>query len=694
MARRVSTPGGTPLAEPRPTRPRARVVRAIYTKEVRETLRDRRTLFLLIAVPLIFYPLLLIVFTEVLLSQKEKIEAEVGAVVLGAHVPEDLARRIRDDATLTVTTAADPAAALSSGETQAVVTVPDDIDAILATNATAKVTVAYNSVEPLSGNVYERIKNHLVEWKKELLAARLTRKGLEAPFVVPLELVDDDIAPSSRQVGSIVAQFLPMLVLIFMITGAFYPAVDVTAGEKERKTIQTLVTSPVRPLEIVIGKYLTVLTVATISGMMNILSIVAIVVHNVVNAGGDGVDLGLSQVSVGDVLALVWTVLLLGVMFSAILMTIATLAETPKDAQNYLAPVYMICLLPVMVAQVPGIEISQGTAFIPVLNVALGMKEILVTGVVWDHLFVVSISSLIVTVLTLVLAARLYTREELLIGRSGARALFARGRRRIALETPTIGQGLVLLSILFLLLYYVGASAQGWNVWAGLLLTLWVLLLVPTLGTIKWLKLDWRKTLHLRAPPPLAMVGALLLGVSAFIWVGASANAFHEAFLPVPKIFEEIMRTTFTPPDTVIGKVGLIAVAALSPAICEEVVFRGFLLSSFRGRTSGAVAVVVTAVLFGLFHLSIYRLIGTTALGLVMGWLVWHTRSIWPAVLFHFLNNATSILSADILDAAGLDTSAETPPIALFLGALAVSVFGFVLVGMSKPTGEQERVPG
>ncbi len=671
------------MSEPRPTRPRARVVRAIYGKEVRETLRDRRTLFLLIAVPLIFYPLLLIVFTEVLLSQKEKIEAEAGTVALAAHVPEGLARRIRDDETLVVATPTDPKAALVGGEIHAVVSVTDDVETVLASNGTATVTLTFNSVEPLSGNVRERIEEHLRDWKKELLAARLTRQGLEAPFVIPLTLEDDDIAPSSRQVGSVVAQFLPMLVLIFMITGAFYPAVDVTAGEKERKTIQTLVTSPVRPLEIVIGKYLTVLTVAMISGLMNILSIVGIVLHNVLNAGGEGVDFGLSQVSAGDVFALIWTVLLLGVMFSAILMTIATFAETPKDAQNYLAPVYMICLLPVMVAQVPGIEISQGTAFIPVLNVALGMKEILVHGVVWDNLFIVSVSSLIVTVLTLVLAARLYTREELLIGRAGARALFARSRRRTPLETPTIGQGLVLLSVLFLLLYYVGASAQGQNIWFGLLLTLWVLLLVPTLGTIKWLKLDWRKTLHLNRPPPLALVGAALLGFSAFIWVGAAANAFHDAFLPVPELFEEVMRTTFTPPTTWSGKLGLIAVAALSPAICEEVVFRGFLLSSFRGRTSGAVAVVVTALLFGLFHLSIYRLIGTTALGLVMGWIVWHTRSIWPAVLFHFLNNATSILSGDIFLALGIEMTAQEFLIALILGAMALSVFGFALAGLS-----------
>jgi sodium transport system permease protein len=684
------------MSTARQTRPRARIVRAIYGKEVRETLRDRRTLFLLIAVPMIFYPLLLVVFTEVFVSQQEQIASAKGAVVLAEDTPAALANKIRGDDTLTVVTPEDLEGGLKEGSLHAVVSVPEGAANTLRDGGTLEVTVQFNSVHPLSDDVRSRIQDHLREYKKELLAQRLAARGLAETFVEPVALKDVDIAPSSRQLGSVLATFLPMLVLIFMITGAFYPAVDVTAGEKERKTIQTLITSPVRPLEIVIGKYLTVLTVATISGLMNVLSIGGIVVHNVLVAGeqAGGLDLGLEQVSAIDVAALVWTVLLLGIMFSAILMTIATLAETPKDAQNYLAPVYMICLLPVMIAQVPGIEISQATAFIPVLNLALGMKEILTHGVVWENLFLITVSSGLVTILTLVLAARLYTREELLIGRSGAKALFARGRRGgPPAQTPTIGQAIVLVTLLFLLLYYVGSGLQAANVWVGLIVTLWVLLLVPTLGSIRALKLDWRATLHLYRPPPLALVGALLLGVSSFVWVSGAVDAFHDAFLPVPEVFEEVMRTTFSPPETWSGKLGLIAVAALSPALCEEAVFRGFLLSSFRGRTKGVTAVVVTAILFGLFHLSIYRLLGTTALGLVMGFMVWHTRSIWPAVLYHFTNNATSILSPDLLPLLGVDVEAETLPLPLIAASVFLSVVGLILVGVSVRPSAKARAP-
>ena len=209
-----------------------------------------------------------------------------------------------------------------------------------------------------------------------------------------------------------------------MVTGAFYPAIDLTAGEKERKTIQTLLTSPVRPLEVVCGKYLTVLTIALISGGINILSILLIVGQNVMMAEGDSsMSFGLEEISAVDVAVLCFLVVVLGLMFSALLMSIASLAESPKEAQNYLSPVYLLCLLPVIIAQLPGIELTHSTAFIPVLNLALIMKEVMIKGVVWDNLFLVTVSSLIVTVLMLSLAARLFNREELVTGRGSARSL-------------------------------------------------------------------------------------------------------------------------------------------------------------------------------------------------------------------------------------------------------------------------------
>lgn len=181
----------------------------------------------------------------------------------------------------------------------------------------------------------------------------------------------------------------------------------------------------------------------------------------------------------------------------------------------------------------------------------------------------------------------------------------------------------------------------------------------------------------------MAIAGATLLGLTSFIWISVGTDAFHETFMPVPEAFTELMKQTFTMPTDPLSKFGVILVVALAPALCEEAVFRGWLLSSFRGRSTAVVAVVVTSIFFGIFHMSIYRFLGTASLGLLMGYMVWHTRSIWPSVLFHFLNNAMSVLSPDLLPFLGVDVSADKVPVWLVLASLTIGAVGVVMIHIS-----------
>lgn len=669
------------MAQGRPSGVRLRVVRSIFLKEIKETLRDKKTLFLLVAIPLIFYPLLLVLVTEVALSQSEKIEERVGYVAIEGEAPPELLSLIEKEEKLELSQVDGDIDALQSGAAQTVVVLPEGFSRAVEGEETSEVTLRYNSVSPHSSSVYARVRAVLDAFSRASLSERLSRARLPETFPQPIKIQEKDVAPRERQLGSIVSQFLPMLVLVFMVAGAFYPAIDLTAGEKERKTIQTLLTSPVRPLEVVWGKYLTVFCVAVLSGAINLLSIAMILGRNVMVAGSSGgLDLGF-QVAGADLLGLLWMVFLLGILFSALMMTIATLADTPKDAQSYLSPVYLLCLVPVMIAQIPGIEMTHTTALIPVLNVSLAMKEILVSGVVGETMFTVTASSVIVTILILMVAAKLYGREELLIGQSGPRGIFSSLRTRgEKAEVPSPGAAVALLSVLFVLFYYAGSALQAWHLVGGLLLTLYGLFLVPVVLAAKGMKLDLRRTFHLRKPSGLAMAGALLLGVSSFVWVSTAVELFHQHFMPVPETITEAMKSAFSLPESWPEKLGMILVMAVTPAICEEAVFRGWLMSSLRGRVSAAVAIGATAVVFGVFHLSIYRFLGTASLGILMGWMVWYTRSIWPAVLYHFLNNATSLLSADLLRMVGVDVEAEMTPWWLIVGSLLASGAGGALL--------------
>lgn len=669
----------------------------IYRKEMLEVLRDRRTLFLLIAVPLIFYPLLLIVVAEVSASQMEKLEKEEVHVAVMGTLPGPLRHLLDEDASINIQgpeVGHDPLEGLARGDVELVVDVGGDLSSELERGLEGELTLHFDSVVPASAQAHARILKKIDLYRQQVVVGRLAAMDRQAAYIAPLKVEDRDIAPPVRRYGSMVAMILPVLILVFMVTGAFYPAIDLTAGEKERKTIQTLLTAPLHPLEIVTGKYLAVFTMALLSGTINLLSMVLILGHSVMLAGTSGLDLGV-DIDAVDVLSLLWVVVLLGLMFSALMMTIATFAKTPKDAQAYISPVYMVCLIPVIISQIPGIDLSETTVFVPVLNLALIMKEILVSGTHFEHLFLVTISTLVVTTVVLLIGSRLFARQEVLVGPGGLSSMSQLiGAKRS--PRPSIDEALALLGVLFVLLFYVGAALQSWNLFGGLALTLYGLILLPTVAFIMVRRHDLRATLHLRRPSAMAVIGAALMGGSSLVWISALTSLFHETFLPVPEPFVEAMKDMISVPEGIPGTLLMLLLFALSPALCEESLFRGLLLSSFRGKTSGAVAVGVTAIAFGLFHLSIYRFAGTATLGLFMGWMVWRTGSIWPAVVYHFTNNATAILGQEALASA-------TDSLGLWIMAIAVAVtvLGVALVWRSpaltraptppRPSGEPGR---
>lgn len=175
-------------------------------------------------------------------------------------------------------------------------------------------------------------------------------------------------------------------------------------------------------------------------------------------------------------------------------------------------------------------------------------------------------------------------------------------------DRPSIGEAIGWYAIVFLLLYYVGATIQQFAPRPGLVVTLWGLVFAPTLLVARYLKVDFVETFHLRRPSARAMVAATLLGVSGVVVVNALNGAVSDLLLPQSGAFAEQfareMERFFPPPDSIADAVVLILLVAVSPAICEEVLFRGFLLSSLRDRVSPAVAASVTALVATLGILS------------------------------------------------------------------------------------------
>ncbi len=290
----------------------------------------------------------------------------------------------------------------------------------------------------------------------------------------------------------------------------------------------------------------------------------------------------------------------------------------------------------------------------------------------------------------LALAARLYDSERLFftdeagIGLGAWLRHIVSGRAAPADvangEPPTAGQALALYGIACVLLFFVFAPLQAWRLGPGLALSQWV-----GLGGLTWLYARGRgqtvaEVIRLRAPSGTAMAGALLIGLSAWVVVGLVAAWI----LPAPKEVVESLRHAVAPADGGRGTLLTLFLMALTPAICEEALFRGPILRGLATRFSPAVAAILTGLLFGIFHADPWRLLPTAVLGVALSGIALASDSIVPAMAAHFVNNACLIilarLNADDTDALATGTKL------LFgtLGAFTLAVGALLLARAAK----------
>ena len=264
----------------------------IYRKEVREALRDRKTLVIMVLLPLILYPLLFLGLSVGTAVQKEKLAAEPLVIGVSKDVPQGLRDALAEVEGVSVHVVTKPGdAVMGRSEPRlnlAVVIEAEDAGA-LATDKQATVHVLYDGGSDRSRQGLLRIREALekyadgvrdqrLTWLASMIAKhlpasgtpRLARLKLTPEFVLPLAVEAKNVAPPTRQGGWILGQLLPMLICLLMIGATFYPAVDLTAGEKERGTLQTLLTAPISPFSMVAGKFLTVVTLALLTGVVNL----------------------------------------------------------------------------------------------------------------------------------------------------------------------------------------------------------------------------------------------------------------------------------------------------------------------------------------------------------------------------------------------------------------------------------------
>ena len=745
----------------KPSSRKFRISRLVL-KELRETLRDRRTIVTLILMPLLVYPALSLVFQSFLRSQVGLLgdgqPIQLRVVYSGSLPEAETNRQVGEYRNAMVqlqrmereeNASADPAEETDppiESESNASTAFPefadfekhewfylpadaeDSIEQIVELGG-ADVGVRFgpgadskkdaNGDQGLLGSV-ELI--HLDQGRSGLAALYLTelteqlnqfdlrrRLRLVGMPTAPAVGVKQTVVGESDDAGSgrvPLASIVPLILVLMTITGAVYPAIDLTAGERERGTLETLMAAPIPRFGILLAKFVAVLTVAMMTAVLNIIGMFATVwvfqLDKQLGGGLFGFDV---------MIQMLLLLVLFAAFFSAVLLVVTSFAKSFKEAQVYLIPVILLSLGPGLLTLSPGMELAGINTICPMINILLLARDVINNEVQFLPAIVAILSTLVYSVLAIRVAASIFGSDAMLFADSSSLVDLLKPARRSRRLVPLAATLFCLLLLVPLNFASVGflnrlpmENAFDLQFRFGLMgvFLFLMFLLLPTI-VARHQNASIVTGFGLKSPRPVFWLAGLMLGISLWpivMWLttvwsevygslsGAdAAGDWHKRLVELASKYVEMFKQ--------VSPAMIAIVFAIVPALCEEWFFRGMLLRTLLGRgKSVALAIVLSAVLFGAFHtisnsvIAIDRLIPTTLVGLILGYLAYKSDSIWPGVILHAIHNSFVVFLAtyqeQLAKYSWFPAEQESVPVSWVLTGAAIAGAALTMVILAK----------
>src|SRR5579863_541382 len=392
----------------------------VYRKELTDSLRDRRTVISMIVIPLLVMPLLTIGMGILSVFLVGMAMREIPRVMIlgGEDSPRVMAelRQLKD--VQFVPANPDYAEEISNRHIRAAVEIPQDFDAKLEAGELSTVKVYMYEGELKSGFGAGRLQRFFRELRDRTIRERLDARQLPPSLVRPFDVEVKNVAPPEKVGGTILGGIIPYFVILLCLTGAMYPAMDLTAGEKERGTIETILCSPVSRTHLVLGKFLMVLTASIATAVLSIISMAVsfgVGRKMLLGVAHGAADAALQITMTGKAIASIFLVVLpIAVFFSAALLALSLFAKSFKEAQSYISPLMIVVVMPAVAALLPGVELNSALALVPVLNTSLVSKEIITGTYHWNLIALIFLSSSVYAGAALAIAVKLFQREDVL----------------------------------------------------------------------------------------------------------------------------------------------------------------------------------------------------------------------------------------------------------------------------------------
>ncbi|MCR5210437.1 MAG: ABC transporter permease subunit [Lachnospiraceae bacterium] len=676
-----------------------KIVSALYKKEITDILRDKKTILMMIVVPLILYPLLFlgsfVLFSSIVSASTSK---SYTIALNSVNDTEGMKQYFKDNEKEFKYTFIfkDPEEGMKDSD----MLDAGSIDAYVVESVSDNhpyFEIAYRASENDSQTAAGMVEKMLGRYRDELRSEAFADQGLDEKMIMnPIGFCLKDYSSNEENVGFLMGYILPFLLIVSILMGALYPAIDTTAGEKERGTLETLLTLPVNNMELITAKFFAVSTIAVAAAILNLLSMGLMTAFVADSMNMVSSEMKIDLASFLPAIAITFVCIIVFALFaSAVSLCSCIMAKSFKEAQNLTTPIMLIFLIGGMAGMIPSLELTEKTALIPVVNIALLIASIFKFHFDLSIIAIVLFSNVAYSALAVVIMTRMFSSEDILFADSAASFRIIEKRSDIKKgQIPGMGDLVLLFAILLLGLLFLGSIfASKFGLWGIIMEQL--MFLVITVFYAWYIKVDFRKLFHIRGFGIKALIGSI------FSWAGIYVilmllSSLLVVFFPETADNSAIVELWGDNPLWLI-----ILSSALAPAICEEVMFRGFMLGTLENRYSAAKAVIITGILFGAYHMSLNGLILIGILGIVQSYIANRQQCIFLTMITHFINNLLAVLSARYEEAftkalpflSGEDLPASTVAV-MALSGVAMLSLGVGLINNNKNRRQSSRESG
>ena len=602
---------------------------AIFKKELTELFRSKRTIFVMFILPLILYPIIIIGISTVVMKIEQKQEAESSIIGVSA-----------DDSGLYATVSAfDGIDVVTVPAGEEVSAINDGIaDAIISKDGENYV-VTYNSSVSRSERAYSGLEKKLSELKTETTEKLLEQNGLDKGTILnPFEIRQNDTASEEQTVGSILGSVIPILLIIGVFLGSMIPTLDVTAGEKERGTQETLMTFPISGSELLSGKILTVGFFGVLSSLLYMVTVGILGVYLSSMLGTLGVEFSLNlSTFIGPLFLTAVAVAAFAVFIGTVMICICMFAESTKEAESLLSVVLVVIMFVSYIGFLD-ISLTKTLSIVPVLNVVLLIKSVFALNYDFTAIILVVLSNIAYASAAILVAGKMYTSERLLF-KEHEGTLINRNTIRAKGSLPAVGDGILVLAVGMMLNLYLGSLFQLKFGLPGVGISQ-LIFAVVAISAVWFGKTDYHAVFSLKKLKIGTVLPIIILAMGSFILFNTVCNPIAELFEDSSNEYMDIMSQL----EEGQSFWSMLFFAALAPAVCEEILFRGYFLSSLRKSVKPVVAIAVSALSFGIYHLNLYQGCYAFLLGLVLAYAVYKTGSIFSSMLIHFICNGIAMV--------------------------------------------------